>query len=169
MTLSSDAQNRPVAFCPVHGLFDQPKMTGANVPCPDCGRDSRVLDGRDKQVMMRGHTIVDSAATIEAVFNMRDLLERVQRGEVGPDPAIAEALKIDAQFGRVVSQALRIDAWSVPAMISMLSLYFRLKDDYSGKAQIGNLVKIIDRQKEPLEQLRAALGIGTGPLATPAA
>ncbi len=159
MALSSDAHDRAVAFCQVHGLFDMAEASATPAPCPECGRDSRVLDGQDKAVMLRVNGIVASGASIEAVLDMRNLLERVQRGEVGPDAAIAEAVKIDPQFGRALTRALKIEAWAIPALISTLSLYFRLKDDYSGKAQIGNLVRIIERQKEPLERLRVALGI----------
>lgn len=160
MALNDDAPSRPVGFCPIHGLFIDVHSAGAIAPCPQCGRDSRVLKERDRDVLIAAHGVIDTSATIEAVFNMRDLLERVQRGEIANESAITQARAIDPQFGRVVTKTFKVDPWAVPALISMLSLYFRIKDDYSGRVQVNNLIRVLDRQKEPFEKLREALGVG---------
>jgi hypothetical protein len=164
-----EAMLHPLAFCPVHGLFpatafafagemQEVRFNNVSVNCPQCGRMAEVIPGRYDSVLGRLSVIVDPSVSQDALAALRGIAERLQREEITPNEAAAEAEKIDPSFARSLVVAAKIGAWAIPVIISLITLYLMIKDSKSSGEQAAAVLQALQSQVAVLERIETELG-----------
>lgn len=96
--------HHPPAFCTQHGLFPATQfgledvvegtLVGCKVSCPKCGRLSEIIPGRYDAIGRQLSILIDPSISQEALAAIRELVGKVERKELTPEQAAAEAKKI---------------------------------------------------------------------------
>lgn len=154
----------PIAFCHVHGFFPATviEITDSNlaflnvkVNCPQCGAMCEILPGRYESVAGRLNLLLDESVSPKALAHLKGIVERLQRNEITPAQAKAEAETVAPKAGKLFDIADWSDtakATLYAAIIGGISLVAAAKMSSSGAAPAPQVVieRVIERRTETL-------------------
>jgi hypothetical protein len=168
--------HHPLAFCREHGIFEDTAISFADstlhlpygnlaVRCPVCGRSAKPLTGTYEAYREQLKVLLDESVPREALELLKQIAERLQRDEISPEQAKAEAEKISPKAGRLFD----IGDWSDNAKATLLAAIFTAaamvgsaaissRSNSPPTVQITNQVvveRIIDRTKDVLRDSTA--------------
>lgn len=104
----------PLAFCPNHGLFEargirfgpnakRAALLGLTYSCPLCRTASEAIPGEYSIYGDRLNVLVDPTISVDALIALRNIVVRLQRGELTAEEAEREATKAVQNFGGLLN------------------------------------------------------------------
>lgn len=107
----SKQPRHPLAFCPVHGVFETKlfpmgpgsfvHFAGLDTTCPTCNGRSEIISGLYETKADRLNILLDPSISVEALAAVRELALKLQRGKITPAEATKVAEKIHPKAGRL--------------------------------------------------------------------
>jgi hypothetical protein len=109
-----DETMHPLAFCPQHGLFEakdirfgqnakRAVLLGLTYSCPLCRTASEVIPGEYSMYRDRLNVLIDPTISVDALIALRNIVVRLQRGELTAEEAEREATKVVQNFGDLLN------------------------------------------------------------------
>ncbi|MER9398819.1 hypothetical protein NKI46_11880 [Mesorhizobium sp. M0615] len=154
----------PMAFCPVHGLFQalgaiqisggaSVRITNSMVSCPRCGRDSEILPGTYTESNNQLKYLLDPSISPEALKALLDIAERLQRSEITPQEAVQQAAQIDPAFGGLIAKMFTFGLPTIALLVSLISLHLQREDGKETTQFYQQAIEALTRQVEAVENI----------------
>jgi hypothetical protein len=177
--------HHPPAFCPVHGLFPATAIAlsegvsnigfvNVATNCPQCGGRSKIIPGIYDSTLNRLNVLTDPSISPQAFAAIRELVQRLEKGEISPQQAKTEAEKISPKLGKlfdIVNWSDQAKATLFGAIIGAVAIVSATRIA-SSPTQIVNvnpviIERVVERKKSDLLSSSALKSSGAIPLPKP--